>query len=156
MFSVMSVHQVVILCTGGSHVTITYDALDFTVQLSPPPSPDPGSPPSLDIGPHWPCSPSWLLWTWDLTGQELLALLVTSGGHHWDLFKPVHFRISSPPMLTSGGYCSTYCQYKRVVRILLECFLVIYSIVCLKCRNFLWTDMKWDSLLRLKSAFSNP
>ena len=54
MFSVRSVHQVVILCTGGSHVTITHDALDFTVQLSPPPSPDPGSPPPLDIGPHWP------------------------------------------------------------------------------------------------------
>ena len=32
MFSVVPVRQSVILFTGGSHVTFTYDALDFTIQ----------------------------------------------------------------------------------------------------------------------------
>ena len=35
MFSVVSVHQLVILFIGGSHVTTTHDALDLTTQEPP-------------------------------------------------------------------------------------------------------------------------
>ena len=35
MFSVVSVHQLVILFIGGSHVTTTHDALDLTTQELP-------------------------------------------------------------------------------------------------------------------------
>ena len=68
-------------CSGGPHMTITYDALNLTVEFPHPslgpleirpgtlPGPDPGSGPSpLDIR-HW-------------TPWQCL-LLVTSSGHHW-------------------------------------------------------------------------
>ena len=48
---------------GGSHVIITHDALDLTVQPSPEPTPP------LDMGAH-------------CTGAPYI-LLVISGGDHW-------------------------------------------------------------------------
>ena len=62
--------------------------------------------PLLDMGPHW-------TGTWDLvaiTGNQ---------------FKLVHFRHPPPLVLTCGCYQSMYGRRKRVVRILLERFLVI-------------------------------
>ena len=87
MFSVMSVHQSVILTTeGASHVTITHDALDLTIQRHP----QHGV--SLHRDP----------WAWNL------IIEVTSGGHHWRHVQTCSFE--DPPVLTSGGHCSNFSR----------------------------------------------
>ena len=93
MFSVVSVHHSV---HGGSHVTITHDALDITVQgLSPLPSPPPDPPAS----------------------KNLVAIT-------GNLFKLVHLRTHLNQYLHLVA-TKTCMVGKRAVRILLECFLVI-------------------------------
>ena len=84
MFSLVFVH------TGGTHVTITQDALDLTVQVSPGPSPHTSGhktrdhlapalhPPDIRHGPLQP--------------------LVTSSGHHWRPGETCSFE--EPPLST--------------------------------------------------------
>ena len=85
---------------GGPRTTINHDALDPTVQLPPHPSADTGphcttpSPSPRSAPPH----PQ----TWDITV---------------DLFKLIHLRTQTP-------LPSMYGPCKRVVYIILECFLV--------------------------------
>ena len=135
---------------GKSHVNITHDALDLTVQgillvlVLPPWTWDldrTGRPCPLDIGLHrirtslTPAPAPNLAWP---------PLLVTSGGQDWYLFKLVHLGLSTSteiwwprleicpicsledpqPVLPVGGYWSTYGRSKRVVHILLECCFV--------------------------------
>ena len=83
-------------CSGGSHVTITHDALDLTVH------------PPTDMGPH-------------STGT---SPAVTSGGHHWRPVQTCSLQNLPPPVLTSGDYWSMYVWRKWAVSILVECFLV--------------------------------
>ena len=118
MFSVVFVCHAFCPQAGRSHMTITSDALELTVQGFP-----------LDMGPQGPLAPlpsgHGLLGT--SPGPSPNPLLVTSGGHHWRLVKPFYFR--SPLLgLTSGGRWSRYGQRKQAVHILLECFLVLLMI----------------------------
>ena len=83
-------------------MTITHDALDLTVQPSPPALPsghqtwDPPAP-ALPSGHQ----------TWDPPAP---ALLVTSSGHHWRPVQACSLDDFPPPkpILTSGGHQSTY------------------------------------------------
>ena len=98
MFSVMSAHHSVIL-SRGSHVTITHDASDITMQGIPNSSPPP-----------------------DMASQT--PLLLTSGGQDW---RPVQtYSLEDIPswLPSSGNWNNRYGQCKRTVSILLECFLV--------------------------------
>ena len=102
MFSVESV----CLSTGGggSHVTITHDAL---TSLYSPPARLPSYLQTWDLaipGPR-PLPASNIWWT----SMETYSKLFTSG---------------SQAVLTSGDYWCMYGELKRAARILLECFLV--------------------------------
>ena len=102
MFSV-----VCLFVQWGSHLTITYDALDLTKQ--------PSSPPPLNRDP--PPTPL-LLTSGGQDGKHFqpgLHEVVTCGGKTGDMLKLVHLRNPPPP--------------ERGVRILLECLLVM------KCRD---------------------
>ena len=92
------------LFTDGSHVTITHDALNFTIEEPPGPGHPPGhgtslyqDPPAphMDMRPHCMETPA-------------PHLLLTSGGQDWRSVKTVSLENSPHPVLTSGGYCSTY------------------------------------------------
>ena len=83
----------------GSHVTITHDASDITMQGTPNSSPPP-----------------------DMASQT--PLLLTSGGQDW---RPVQtYSLEDIPswLPSSGNWNNRYGQCKRTVSILLECFLV--------------------------------
>ena len=91
MFSQVSAcDSVLVGGQGGPHVTITHDALDFTVQPS--------------QSRHG---------TWGTPQPKTRPLLVTSHGHHW---RPVQtcpldlivHRDPLPMVLTTGGDPSTY------------------------------------------------
>ena len=93
MFSYVSVRQSVILSTRGegeSHVVITHDALDFTVQPWTPTAPLPAQP--LGMGPH--CTESHPRHGFSPYKDPRL-LQVISGGHHW---RPVqNCSLQDPP-----------------------------------------------------------
>ena len=115
MLPYMFVHQSVNLSTGGSHVIVTHDTLELSVQNT-----------LYMTLALVPC-------TWNLRGSltmtSTLPLLVTSGGLHW---RPVRACSLSLPGLTSGGL-SRYGQCKWAVHILLECFPVDYVTVSFPC-----------------------
>ena len=103
-------------CSGGPHMTITYDALDLTVQFPHPslglleirpgtlPGPGP-SPSDIRPGTPWPC-----------------LLLVTSSGHHLIPVQTCSF--FGPPSNDIWWVATEACMvYNWAVRILLECFV---------------------------------
>ena len=97
--------------TDGHHVTITHDALDFTVQppLSPSPHPDNrhgDTPPAPALAPT----------------RHGIPLVETSSAHHW---RPLHTSLYKPllPVLTSGS-TEAHTVGKQAVHILLVYLLV--------------------------------
>ena len=108
----------------GPNVTITRDALDLTVQVLS----GLGLSQTWGLGPLAPYS-----WTSDLVPPtpshirpgipQLHPTLLTSGGHHWIPF--LNLFILGYDWATSGGGHWSYYVCKRVLRILLECFLVL-------------------------------
>ena len=98
------------LFTGGHHVIITHDALDLTVQDH--------APRLCDIRPSAmrpPSAPRPI--------RRGTLLLLTSDGHHWRIVQTCSFE-EAPP----NRYCDLVAEARmvgrRVVCILLECFLV--------------------------------
>ena len=81
----------------GSHVTITHNALDLTVQAAPPSS---GLSPNPTLGQGTSVPPP----TWDL--RTPAPLLVTSGGYRWRPVQTWSLQDFLPPMLISNGWCS--------------------------------------------------
>ena len=82
----MRVCQPVHMVGGGSHVTITNDALDWNVQHPPPPPP-------ANMGPQDP--PEY--------GTSGPPLLVTSGGYHRRPVQTCSLQDTPPPVLVSSG-----------------------------------------------------
>ena len=112
----------VCLYTGGegSHVTNIHDAFDLTVLISPPPDMDLGAYPKalLDMGPVYLPPPPPRPGYWHLVV------------HHWRPVQTCSLADLSPsptpPHLMVGT--KTRMVGKQTVRILLECFLVTFTV----------------------------
>ena len=120
----------------GTHVTITYDALEHRTYTHPPDTKH-GTYPLLPGHQTWNIPP-----------------LLTSGGRHWRLFKLVHLRIYPHWYWHLVVATKTHTAGKRVVRILLEYILVN---ICLR-RSALWDspylvkkDTFWECITILTS-----
>ena len=120
----------VYLSTGG-HVTITHDALDLTIQ-DPPPGLGSGSDPSR----HGISRPTQLPQTCDL-----LALPPVSDIWWPSMETCSNLFILGSPTSVHILWWSTYSLRKQAVRILLECFLVYFSIAGGK--TFSWKKNLW-------------